>query len=286
MNASDIHKIYQAELSDGEFMKLSEFIFSEYGIKLTPQKRLMLQGRLRSRLKERGLTSFAEYIDFLFSNEGQQIELIHMIDVVTTNKTDFFREPDHFDFLFTKVLTEFISKAGASKTMQIWSAGCSTGEEPFTIAIILSEFKALHPGFNFHILATDLSLRALEHASKAIYPDSKVEVIPLSLRKNYLLKSKDKTRKEVRIVASLRNKIELERQNLMELNSYNKSGMDVIFCRNTLIYFDRPTQMKVVLGLTDKLKKGGYLFIGHSESLLNEQWLPVKRIAPTIYQKV
>jgi chemotaxis protein methyltransferase CheR len=126
----------------------------------------------------------------------------------------------------------------------------------------------------------------LEHAAKAIYAESKVEVIPLSLRKNYLLKSKDKTRKEVRVIAQLRNKIELERQNLMELSSYHKSGMDVIFCRNTLIYFDRPTQMKVVSGLCAKLKSGGYLFIGHSESLLNEQSLPIKRIAPTIYQKV
>ncbi len=284
MTANDLHKIYKAELSDSEFQKLSVFIFNEYGIKLPIQKKLMLQGRLRARLRERNHISFADYIDFLFSSEGQQIELIHMIDVVTTNKTDFFREPDHFDFLYNTVLSQF-NKKKFGKTFQIWSAGCSTGEEPFTIAIIMSEFKALHPGFDFNILATDLSSRALNNAKVAIYTDDKVEVIPISLRKNYLLKRKDATRKEVRMVASLRNKVTFERQNLMELNKYNKNGFDVIFCRNTLIYFDRPTQIKVVTGLTNKLNKGGYLFIGHSESLLNEHHLPVERIAPTIYKK-
>ncbi|MCF8364160.1 MAG: hypothetical protein K9H16_00155 [Bacteroidales bacterium] len=285
MPVNTLHKIYSAELSEKDFARLSEFIFREYGIKLPQHKKLMLQGRLRTRLKERQLTSFDKYIDFLFSNEGQQIELIHMIDVVTTNKTDFFREPDHFDFLFTKVLEEFKRKSFAGKPFSIWSAGCSSGEEPYTMAIILNEFKALNPGFNFNILATDLSSRALEHAQTAVYPENKVDVIPLSLKKNYLLKSKDQTKKEVRIVASLRNNVTFERQNLMQLDKYDKFGFDSIFCRNTLIYFDRPTQIKVVTGLVNKLNNSGYLFIGHSESLLNENTLPIERIAPTIYRK-
>lgn len=285
MPVNTLHKIYSAELSDKDFARLSEFIFREYGIKLPQHKKLMLQGRLRARLKERQLTSFDKYIDFLFSNEGQQIELIHMIDVVTTNKTDFFREPDHFDFLFTKVLPAFKQLSLSAKPFSIWSAGCSSGEEPYTIAIILNEFKALNPNFAFNILATDLSSRALAHAQTAVYPENKVDVIPLSLKKNYLLKSKDQTKKEVRIVASLRNNVTFERQNLMQLDKYSKSGFDTIFCRNTLIYFDRPTQIKVVSGLVNKLNDNGYLFIGHSESLLNENSLPIERIAPTIYRK-
>jgi len=282
---SDLHKIYSAELTDTEFLKLSEFIYREYGIKLPLHKKLMLQSRLRSRLKEHNLMNYSNYIDFLFSSRGQQIELIHMIDVVTTNKTDFFREPDHFDFLYSVVLPEHINKTKQGTNFKIWSAGCSTGEEPYTMAIILSEFKAIHPGFMFSILATDISSRVLETAQMAIYPENKVDVIPLSLKKNYILKSKDKSRQEVRIVASLRNSILFERQNLMELSKYDKKGFDAIFCRNTLIYFDRPTQVKVVSALVEKLNPNGYLFIGHSESMLNEQALLIKRIAPTIYRK-
>lgn len=285
MPANNLHKVYNAELTNTEFDRLSKFIFSEYGIKLPQHKKLMLQGRLRARLRACHYDNFGDYIDFLFSNEGQQIELIHMIDVVTTNKTDFFREPDHFDFLFKTVLDDFFRKNRSSAQFKIWSAGCSTGEEPFTIAIILNEFKALNPGFNFNIHATDISSRALEHAKTAIYPENKVDVIPLSLKKNYLLKSKNKEKKEVRIIASLRNNVTFERQNLMHLDRYDASGFEAIFCRNTLIYFDRPTQMKVVAGLINKLNSGGYLFIGHSESLLNEHWLPIERIAPTIYRK-
>jgi len=286
VSVSQIHNIFNATLSDQEFEKLSEFIFREYGIKLPKHKKLMLQGRLRSRLKARNMDNFSQYIDFLFSSQGQQIELISMIDVVTTNKTDFFREADHFDFLFTTILSEFIDHNSFNVQFNIWSAGCSTGEEPYTIAIILNEFKALHPAFNFNILATDLSSTALEQAKTAVYDEARVEIIPLSLRKNYLLKSKDKQKKEVRIVASLRNSVSFERQNLMQLDKYKRSGFDAVFCRNTLIYFDRPTQIKVVGELVNKLKRGAYLLIGHSESLLNEYLLPLERIAPTIYRKL
>lgn len=285
MPQSNINKVYSAELTKAEFERLSTFIFREYGIKLPQHKKLMLQGRLRSRLMERSINSFSEYIDFLFSSEGQQIELVHMIDVVTTNKTDFFREPDHFDYLYKNVLREFLKINRSGRELSIWSAGCSTGEEPYTLAIILSEHRALHPGFRFGILATDLSSRAIEQARMAVYPEHKVDVIPLSLKKNYLLRSRDKEKKTVRMASAIRNAVTFERQNLMHVESYGKSGFDVIFCRNTLIYFDRPTQIRVVTGLVNKLNRGGYLFIGHSESLLNEHWLPLERIAPTIYRK-
>jgi len=284
MDLSDVHKIYQTELTDNEFMRLGSFIYGEYGIKMPPHKRLMLQGRLRSRLKARNMSSFSEYIDFLFSSKGQQIELVHMIDVVTTNKTDFFREPDHFDFLFTHILSDFFGNTprGAFK---IWSAGCSTGEEPYTMAIILSEFRALNPGFDFQIKATDISTRALEHAILAIYPENRVSVIPLSLKQNYLLRSKDRSKDEVRIIAALRQKVHFERHNLMEIQNFPDGGFDTIFCRNTLIYFDHTTQRRVVANLCNKLEPGGYLMIGHSETIFNEQSLPLNRIKPTIYQK-
>jgi|JFJP01.1.fsa_nt_gi chemotaxis protein methyltransferase CheR len=286
MAISDVHKHFQAKMTDAEFATLSSFIFQEFGIKMPLQKKLLLQGRLRSRLNARKIDSFTEYINFLFSSEGKQIELVNMIDVVTTNKTDFFREPEHFDFLYENILTEKLPIKKHSEVYKVWSAGCSTGEEPYTIAIILSEFKALHPDFDFHIYATDISTRVLQFASQAVYPESKAAVIPLSMKKNYLLKHKDAEKKDVRIVPSIRSKITFERHNLMEIEKFRHSEFDLIFCRNTLIYFDRKTQIQVLGNLCNKLKKSGYLIIGHSESILDNNILPLQRIKPTIYSKV
>jgi chemotaxis protein methyltransferase CheR len=286
MTIERVNKIFQTEMTDNEFARLSSFIFQEYGIKMPPQKKLLLQGRLRSRLKARNIDNFGDYIEFLFSNEGKQIELVNMIDVVTTNKTDFFREPDHFEFLYEHILTEKFAQPKPNEIFKVWSAGCSSGEEPYTIAITLCEFRALHPGFDYHIFATDISSRMLEFASQAVYPESKVAVIPLSLKKNYLLKNKDQTKKEVRIVAALRSKITFERHNLMEVEKFKHQDFDVIFCRNTLIYFERNTQLTVISNLVNKLKPGGYLVIGHSESILNEGLLPLERIKPTVYRKI
>lgn len=286
MTILDLNSHFQVKMSDAEFATLSSFIFKEYGIKMPIQKKLLLQGRLRSRLKARKIDSFADYIDFLFSNEGKQIELVNMIDVVTTNKTDFFREPEHFEFLYENILTEKLPAIKPGEVFKVWSAGCSTGEEPYTIAIILGEFKALHPEFDYHIYATDISSRVLQFASQAIYPESKVTVIPLSMKKNYLLRSKDSTKKDIRIVPSIRSKITFERHNLMEVEKFMHSEFDLIFCRNTLIYFERNTQLQVLGNLSAKIKKGGYLIIGHSESILDNNILPLERIKPTIYCKV
>jgi chemotaxis protein methyltransferase CheR len=272
-------------MSDSDFGRLSVFIFREYGIHLPPHKKPMLQSRLRSRLKVNGCSDFATYINYLFSSRGQQIEMVQMIDTVTTNKTDFFREPEHFDYLYKNVFVDHCQHS-TNKSFKIWSAGCSTGEEPYTLAIILSEFKALHPRFDFEIVATDLSATALRQATLAIYPESKTQVIPLRLRQNYLLRSRNRTAGTVRMVSALRQKVHFERHNLMHTDSYQKSDFDVIFCRNTLIYFDRAVQLRVVRALLDKLRSGGYFFIGHSESLFNNLWLPLKRVSPAVYQKI
>jgi len=286
MSIENVHKLFQTEMTKEEFVRLSSFIFEEYGIKMPLQKKLLLQGRLRSRLKARNISNFSDYIDFLFSDHGKQIELVNMIDVVTTNKTDFFREPDHFEFIFETFLPEKFQQLKSGEVFKVWSAGCSTGEEPYTLGIIMSEFKALHPGFDYHIYATDISSRVLEYAGQAVYPENKVAVIPLSLKQHYLLKSKDQTKKEVRIVSALRSKITFERHNLMEIGKFLHNDFDLIFCRNTLIYFDRITQLAVIGNLCNKLKAGGCLIIGHSESILNENILPLQRIKPTIYCKV
>jgi chemotaxis protein methyltransferase CheR len=285
VQANDLHKLYQAEMSDADFTRLSEFIFREYGIHLPPHKKLMLQSRLRARMKANGYYDFSSYIAYLFSSRGQQVELIHMIDAVTTNKTDFFREPDHFDYLYKNILVEHYQHAG-KQNFKIWSAGCSTGEEPYTLAIIMSEFKALHPRFEFEIVATDLSATALRQAMQAVYPDIKTQVIPLSLRQNYLLRCRDRSARTVRIVSALRKKILFEHHNLMQTESFHHNDFDAVFCRNTLIYFERSMQLRVIRALLGKLRTGGHLFIGHSESIFGDLWLPLKRVAPAVYQKI
>ncbi len=268
-----------------EFNKLSGFILHNYGIKLPISKKTMLEGRLQKRLRSLNINSFKEYCEYVFSVEGQQMELIHMIDVVTTNKTDFFREAVHFDFLSNSILPGYCKNDSAAKPFKVWSAGCSTGEEPYTLAIVMSEFSDKHSHFDFNILATDISSRALHAASNAVYTTEKAAPIPLTLKKKYLLKSKDDKKKTVRIIPELRNKVNFKRFNFLDGSFSFTPNFNVVFCRNVLIYFDRPTQEKVILKLCSKLESGGYLFLGHSESISNMN-LPLIQIQPTIFKKI
>lgn len=203
---SNVFKIKQ--LSDEEFKKLSSFIFESYGIKMPIEKKIMLQCRLQKRLRALNINSFKEYIDFVFSKEGRE-EVIHMIDVVSTNKTDFFREPEHFDFLKTIALPDIMQQHAITKIIKIWIAGCSSGEEVYTLGIIVSEFLENYPEYDFSILGTDISTQILRHATEAIYKEEKASVIPLPLKKKYLLRSIDRENPSVRIVPELRKENQL-----------------------------------------------------------------------------
>lgn len=284
MDNNNINTFFNASLSNDDFNRLSKFIFEQIGIKMPPTKKVMLQGRLQKRLKELGIADFKTYIDYVFSNEGKN-EIIHMFDAVSTNKTDFFRESNHFDFMSNNVLPEFYSQNKAG-TIKIWSAACSSGEEPYTIAITLAEFIETHQNMNFSILGTDISTRILQMAHNAVYKEERVAVIPMAMKKKYLLKSKDRKNPTVKIKKELRNKIRFQRLNFMD-NAYSSINetFDVVFCRNALIYFDRETQENVLNKLCGKLKQGGYLFIGHSESVMNMN-LPIKQLKPTIFKKI
>ncbi len=279
--------IYKAVMTSEEFSRLSAFIYGEYGIKMPEVKKTMLQSRLHKRLRELNMTSYKDYIEYLFSKEGQQIEVIHMIDMVSTNKTDFFREPVHFDFLHSHALPELLSGDRSNRQIKLWSAGCSSGEEPYTISISLCEFMEQHPllAFDYSILATDISTRVLKTASEGIYKEARVEMLPLNLKKKYLLRSKDKTSPTIRIIPDLRRRINFHRLNFMD-NAYNvPDSYDIIFCRNVLIYFDRETQEKVINRLCAKLKPNGFFFLGHSESITNFN-VPLKQLKPTIFRKI
>lgn len=284
MNGFDTEAPEKITLSDKDFQRLSTFIEATSGIQMPLSKKSMLTARIQKRLRLLKLHSFTDYVDSVLDPHDTTQELIHFLDIVTTNKTDFFREPNHFTFLTeTAMPTLMKTGVGISRPLHIWSAPCSTGEEPYTMAMVIKEFAAQHNGYKANILGTDLSTRALQHAENAVYDMEKAEPVPLALKQNYMLKSKDRSTKQVRMKQEIRDMVRFQHLNFMD-NEYRISNpMEIIFCRNCLIYFDRPTAEKIVNKLCRHLVPGGYLLIGHSETL-NRLQVPVVQIAPTIYQ--
>jgi chemotaxis protein methyltransferase CheR len=271
-------------LSLQEFEKVSEIVYGNCGINLDVCKKTMVESRLNRRLRALGIATFGNYLQFIHSKEGIEKELVHMIDVVTTNKTDFFREQHHFDFLIESALPEFLD-SNRNHTMKVWSSACSSGEEPYTIAMVLQEFARLNRGFSYDILASDISTQILHKAVQAIYPAALALDIPAQYRAKYLLKSKNHETPTIRVTSELRSKVKFDRINLIDEGLAVDQMQDIIFCRNVLIYFDRETQLKVIKNLLRNLRPGGLLFIGHSESLHFFN-LPIKQIRPTIFTKL
>lgn len=273
------------KLSERDFQEIGGFIHETFGIKMPDQKRGMVESRLRKRLKELEMTSYGQYKQFLFSQEGQAGELSHFIDAVTTHKTDFFREPKHFEYLEQHALPELIrlqQKQDIQRPISIWSCACSRGDEPYTLAMVLHNL--MRPGLDYSILATDISRKMLETGARGVYDHSQIEPVSMALRKKYLLRSRDKTRHLVRIIPELRQKIEFRQLNLINAFTF-RTQFDVIFCRNVTIYFDKPTTDSLMERLCDRIRPGGYLFMGHSE-LLNPRSLPLVPVASTVYQKM
>jgi len=270
-------------LSSRDMNRLSTLVYDRAGIKLGPEKKVMLEGRLRRRMSKLNLHSYHEYCEYLFDERRRAVdELPHLIDVVTTNKTEFFRERVHFDLLVKDVLPEICARAG-NREITIWSAGCSTGEEPYTLAIVLTVFAAQHSGFRFRILATDISTIVLEKAMKGVYTADTVEAVAPELRRRYFMRSRDRESNLVRVAPEIRRAVEFRQLNLMEEFGISES-FDVIFCRNVVIYFDQPTQEQLFLRFSRQLTDPGYIFLGHSESL-HCMDLPFVPIAPALYRK-
>ncbi len=277
---------FTAVMSTRDFSRLSEVIYHECGIKMNEAKKVMLEARLRRRLRELCMKSFAEYCDYLLSPKGIEQELFQMINEVTTNKTDFFREPKHFEYLVNAALPELLrmSDVGMRRSLNIWSAGCSTGEEPYTLAMVLSEAVLRYPGLSFMILATDISTKVLEKAVRAVYEMDDIVPVPQVMKKKYLLRSKNKASDLVRITPALRSLVKFRRLNFMEGDFGMREPMDVIFCRNVVIYFDRKTQETLINRFCEHLVPGGYLFMGHSETL-NGLNVPLVAVSTTVYRK-
>jgi len=276
--------IVPKEMSHNTFCRFRNFVTTQIGIKMPDMKKTMLQSRLQKRLRALGMVSFEAYYDYVFDSREGEAELWHMIDAVTTNKTDFFREPRHFEYLEQEILADLLERGplAGSNAFYFWSAGCSTGAEPYTLAMVLNEFASRNPNFRFSILATDISTRVLSAARDGIYSEEMADPIPMPLRKKYLLKSRDPRKSTVRIVPELRARVRFGRLNFMAEEFGLTDVMDVIFCRNVMIYFDRETQGQVVNRLCRHLRPGGYLFVGHSETL-NGLSVPLTQMSPTIY---
>jgi len=273
-------------LSKNEFEKLSHFIHDRSGIKMPPSKKIMMEARLRKRLRDLNINSYKEYCDFLFSKEKGKEEITHMVDVITTNKTDYFREPKQFTFLSEVVLPALFEELqiGIKQPLKVWSAGCSTGEEPYTISIVINEFAKKINKYMFGILGTDISTIVLQKAALGIYEEEKIKVVAPELKRKYFLYSKDREQKLVRLIPGIRNSVSFHYLNFMDKNYGIDEMFDVIFCRNVIIYFDRSTQDELIAKLVSYLNPGGYLFMGHSESIFN-MGLPLNQLAASIYQK-
>jgi chemotaxis protein methyltransferase CheR len=274
---------HQAEqLSPKNFKRLAEFIHGYSGIKMPANKRTMLEGRLRRRMRATRIGNVNDYCRYLFEDDGMSAEVIHLIDAVTTNKTEFFREPAHFDFMIKKGLPALA--AAGRREIKIWSSACSTGAEPYTIAMVMDEFCQRQRGVDYSVLCTDICTEVLDQAIAGIFSEGMIEPVSIERRQNYVMRAKERGSNLVRITPHLRSKLAFARLNLMDDAYPIDTDLDIVFCRNILIYFDKATQAKVLARLCDHLRPGGYLFLGHSESIVGID-LPVVQIANTVFQK-
>lgn len=268
------------DISQKEYNKLAEFIKDNYGINLGQHKQTLVVGRLQKVLDEKGINSFSEYYDYITSDKaGDAVETL--INKITTNHTFFMREVEHFHFFRDKVLPYLINTA-KDKDLRIWSAGCSTGEEPYTLAMIIDElFGVDKRWWDAKILATDISSKVLQVAAKGEYSGEEIANLPGSWKINYLKKLH---REKYSIADKIKNEVIYRKFNLMDKVFPFKKKFHVIFCRNVMIYFDNMTKMELVNKFYNSLEYGGYLFIGHSESL-NREDTRFKYVKPSVYRK-
>lgn len=268
-----------ATLTDKEFKQFQSLIYEQVGITLDAPKKSLLTSRLSKRLRELELSTYQAYYDRVNGKGGEE-ELIKLVDLISTNKTDFFREPAHFDFLREQVLPH----VAKTRSLRIWSSASSSGEEPYTIAMTLNDAIPDRGMWDIKILASDISTRVLAKAASGIYEDERVAQLPRDVVRRHFLRGKGEQTGKLKVRRHLAEMIAFRRINLMAPAFPIRTPLDVIFCRNVMIYFDRPTQAALIGKFYRYLRPGGFLFIGHSESL---QWIEHKftYIQPTIYQK-
>jgi len=274
------------KMSDAEAARFMNFISENCGISLSKDKKNMLSARLYRRICALGLESFSAYYDYLVYGEDNQDEILTLIDIVTTHKTEFFREAKHLDYLRSAAVPELLGpQAGrGNNTLNIWSAGCSTGEEPYSIAMVMAEYFGGPENAYFHILASDISMRVLKIAKQAVYDKSEMSAVPPALAGKYIMCGKDNACNLCRVIPELRSRVSFEQINLIEDDFLSHKKMDIIFCRNVIIYFNNAAIATLIKKFYKALNPGGYLFIGLAESIYNNTNNLVS-VAPSIYRK-
>ena len=276
----------EPRLAERDFQRISRFIRGALGIQLPLAKRTMVEARLRKQLRHHDFQNFREYVDHVLDEGCPKQDRQLFLDLITTNKTDFFREPDHFDHLVDVAVPTLHDRygSGTRRPFRVWTAASSSGEEPYTIAMVLAELKDENPRFDFEILASDISRRILERAHRAVYRAHQIEPVSKERKKRWFLRSRDPQSDEVKVVRELRKKVRFGQLNLMEPPYQAPHGLDAVFCRNVLIYFDRPTQQMVLESLAVHIRPGGYLYVGHSETA-QTQCAGIERVAPAVYRR-
>jgi chemotaxis protein methyltransferase CheR len=267
-------------ITEKEFRHLADYIKSNYGIHLKEEKQSLITGRLHIVLQQMNVNSFTDYYEHVVSDRSGEA-VITLIDKITTNHTFFMRETKHFELFKNKVLP-FLENTVKDKDLRIWSAGCSSGEEPYTLAMFIDEyFGSQKTLWDSKILATDISNRVLDIATEGVYPNESLVPIPSHWKLNYFKRmSNDKSV----IADKIRHEVIFRKFNLMEETFPFKRKFHVIFCRNVMIYFDNQTKMELVRKFYEYMEPGGYLFIGHSESLDRDK-TKYKYMLPSVYRK-
>lgn len=265
-------------LTDKDFRTLTQFVHQKFGIDLS-KKRILIEGRLSNALQERNITSFQEYMDILFADKsGAEVTLL--LNKLTTNHTFFMRENEHFEFLANHVLPYF-ERVSSSHVLRIWSAGCSSGQEPYTMAMAIRDYFGPRKSmWDTVILASDISMKALEKAKLAIYTTEEIKDVPPAWKTKYFT---DMHNGSFQVIEAIRKEVVFKTVNLMEPFPFKKP-FDLIFCRNVMIYFDSPTKDKLIGKFYDHSAEGAFLFIGHSENI-NKEATKYRYIKPAIYQK-
>jgi chemotaxis protein methyltransferase CheR len=272
-------------ISQAQFTFLANYLSSKYGLNVPVEKKILMESRLMSRLNYHKMETVEEYIDFVFKSKDGREEYEIFVEVLTTHKTFFFRENYQFEFL-KKVLPDYMKKLGSSRQVNVWSAGCSTGEEVYTLGIVLNEKKNDIPMMDYRITGTDISIPSLKAAARGLFSMNELENMPDGIQKKYFNTLTVQGEPLLSFTSpEVKNKISLGMLNLNKKNYQLNTSFDFIFCRNVTIYFSAKTRNEVLERIVSKLKPGGYLFLGHSETALGTS-LPLKSIQPTIYQKI
>ena len=280
---------FEIEMSEKERIDISSLIETRFGIKMPPVKKVLLTSRLSKRLNALGFKSYNDYYKYITTDKGSSDELHIFADLVSTHETSFFREPQHFEYLYKTALPQLLEDRGAGikKGLRVLSSACSTGEEAYTISVTLEEFKRNNnpDSFFYKITGTDISTKVVNAAARGVYHESRISNLPHEYKKRYFMKGKGVKNELVRVIPELRASADFFYMNLMDDSYPFSDKFDIIFFRNAMIYFDRENQEKILRRLAGHLNKGGYLMIGHSETKSGYN-LPLRCVTTAVYRRV